>query len=210
VKSILNHKYQHDDLDSKLVLALERISHVFRLLLWEQTKKYNLSPIQTQSLIHIFRQSEDERNITTLALKLNVTKATVSDAVKSLETKKLISKKADREDYRRQYLLLTKKGEELAKKIEGWVDKFKSKISEISESKKIDMYDTLLNLLLSFEEEGILSKHKICFSCRHLEQRKRNNKTIYFCHLLNKPLTDSEIRIDCPEHEGITNSDLPN
>lgn len=203
MKSIFNQKYQHDDLDAKLVLALERLSHVFRLLLWEQTKKYNLSPLQTQVLVYIFHQHEDERNITSLSQKLNVTKATLSDAVKSLEGKKLISKKADKEDYRYQFLQLTKKGEDLVKKIEGWSDIVKKKITEISESKKIDMYDTLLNLLISFEQDGILSKHKICFTCRHLKQTKKNNKVLYFCHLLNKPLSHSEIRIDCPEHEAV-------
>ena len=201
MKSIFNQKYQHDDLDAKLVLALERLSHVFRLLLWEQTKKYNLSPLQTQVLVYIFHQHEDERNITSLSQKLNVTKATLSDAVKSLEGKKLISKKADKEDYRYQFLQLTKKGEDLVKKIEGWSDIVKKKITEISESKKIDMYDTLLNLLISFEQDGLLSKHKICFTCRYLKQTTKNNKTLYFCHLLNKPLAQSEIRIDCPEHE---------
>lgn len=201
MKSIFNHKYQHDDLDGKLVLALERISHIFRLLLWEQTKAFNLSPIQIQILIHIYRQPEDDRNITSIAQKLNVTKATISDAVKSLDKKKLISKKADNEDYRFQYLLLTKKGEELVKKTEGWINTFKNKMMEISESKKIDMYDTLLNLLLSFERDGYLNKHRICFSCRHLKQTKSGNKKKYFCHLLNKELLSAEIRIDCPEHE---------
>lgn len=203
MKSIFSHKYQHDDLDGKLVLALERISHVFRLLLWEQTKTYNLSPVQIQILVHIFHQPESDRNVTSIAQKLNVTKATISDAVKSLEKKKLISKKVDIEDFRYQYLMPTKKGEKLVKKIEVWADKFKHKISEISESKKLDMYDTLLKLLLSFEREGILNKHKICFSCRHFVQTMRNNKSLYFCHLLNKQLDNSEIRIDCAEHEVI-------
>lgn len=204
MKSIFNQKYQHDDLDAKLVLALERLSHVFRLLLWEQTKKYNLSPLQTQVLVYVFHQHEDERNITSLSQKLNVTKATLSDTVKSLESKKLISKKLDKEDYRYQFLQLTKKGEELVKKIEGWGDVVKKKVSEISESKKIDMYDALLNLLISFEQDGLLSKHKICFTCRYLKQTTKNSKTLYFCHLLNKPLSHSEIRIDCPEHEAVS------
>lgn len=203
MKSIFNQKYQHDDLDGKLVLALERISHVFRLLLWEQTKSFNLSPIQIQILIYIFHQPKDDRNVTSVAKKLNVTKATVSDAIKSLEKKKLILKKTDKEDFRFQYLLPTKKGEDLVKIIEGWVDKLKNKIAEISESKKIDMYNILLNLLLSFEKDGILNKHRICFSCRHLKQTKSGSKRNYFCYLLKKQLTNKEIRIDCPEHEAL-------
>jgi len=201
VKSIFNHKYQHSDIDAKLVLALERISHVFRVLLWEQTKKYNLSPIQTQILIYIFHQPDFDKNITTLAQRLNITKATVSDAVKSLEQKKLISKVADKEDSRYFYLNLTQKGKDLVKKIESWGDKVKENFKDISESDKTHLYENLLKLLISFEESGIINKNRICFTCSHFEVKKKNNSKLYFCQLLNLPLKINELRVDCPEHE---------
>jgi DNA-binding MarR family transcriptional regulator len=201
VKSIFNHKYQHADLDGKVILALERISHVFRVLLWEQTKKYNLSPIQTQILISIYHQPEFDRNITTLAQRLNLTKPTVSDAVKSLEKKKLIKKETDKDDSRFFSLKLTLNGKELVKKIEGWSEKFRTKIQPISEKGKQDLYEILLRLLISFEEDGILSKHRICFTCKHFERKPRGKKNLYFCQLLNMPLKPNELRIDCSEHE---------
>ncbi|MEJ5262342.1 MAG: MarR family winged helix-turn-helix transcriptional regulator [Ignavibacterium sp.] len=204
MKSIFNHKHQHTDLDAKLVLAFERISHVFRILLWEQTKKYNLSPIQTQILIYIYRQPEFDRNVTTLARRLNITKPTVSDAVKSLELKKLISKKIDKEDSRFYYLDLTPKGQELVKKIESWGDKVKNNFKFISESDKSNLYEILLKLLINFEESGIINRNRICFTCRHFDIKKKNKNTLYFCQLLNLPLKTRELRVDCPEHELLT------
>lgn len=204
MKSIFNHKHQHTDLDAKLVLAFERISHVFRILLWEQTKKYNLSPIQTQILIYIYRQPEFDRNVTTLAQRLNITKPTVSDAVKSLELKKLISKKIDKEDSRFYYLDLTPKGQELVKKIESWGDKVKNNFKFISESDKSNLYEILLKLLINFEESGIINRNRICFTCRHFDIKKKNKNTLYFCQLLNLPLKTRELRVDCPEHELLT------
>lgn len=204
MKSIFNHKYQHTDLDAKLVLAFERISHVFRILLWEQTKKYNLSPIQTQILIYIFHQPEFDRNITTLAQRLNITKPTVSDAVKSLEKKKLIFRSADKKDSRFFYLNLTSKGLELVKKIEGWGDKIKNNFKFISESDKSHLYENLLRLLIGFEENGIINRNRICFTCRHFDVKKKNRNTLYFCQLLNLPLKTRELRVDCPEHELLT------
>ncbi len=201
MKSIFNHKYQHTDIDAKLVLALERISHVFRVLLWEQTKKYNLSPIQTQILIYIFHQPEADRNITTLAQRLNITKATVSDSVKSLSQKKLVSKKTDKEDNRYYYLELTKKGLELVRKIESWGEKVKSNFREIPQSDKTILYQTLLRMLISFEEKGILNRSRICFTCSHFQTQRKKNKELYFCQLLNLPLKPDELRVDCPEHE---------
>lgn len=204
MKSIFNHKYQHTDLDAKLVLALERISHIFRVLLWEQTKQYNLSPIQTQILIYVYHQPDADRNVTTLAQRLNITKATVSDAVKSLVQKKLLKKISDNEDARYFYLVLTPKGIELVKKIESWGEKFRRNFKDIPAEKKINLYEILLNILISFEEEGIINRNRICFTCRYFQKQKKNKKEIYYCQLLNLPLKTSEIRVDCPEHESPT------
>ncbi|MEP0860621.1 MAG: winged helix-turn-helix transcriptional regulator [Ignavibacterium sp.] len=201
MKSIFNHKYQHTDLDAKLVLALERISHVFRVLLWEQTKQYNLSPIQTQILIYIYHQPETDRNITTLALRLNITKATVSDAVKSLVQKKLLKKFSDKEDARFFYLELTTKGKDLVKKIESWGEKFRINFKDIPTEKKTILFETLLQILFSFEEKGIINRNRICITCKHFLIQKTNRKETYFCHLLNLPLNTEELRVDCPEHE---------
>lgn len=201
MKSIFNHKYQHSDLDAKLVLALERISHVFRVLLWEQTKQYNLSPIQTQILIYIYRQPEFDRNITTLAQRLNVTKATISDAVKSLAQKKLLKKQTDNEDARYYYLELTNKGSELVKKIESWGEQFRKNFNNISKENKTILFETLLKILINFEEAGVINRNRICFTCRYFQQKKKNNKELYFCEYLNLPLKSDELRVDCPEHE---------
>lgn len=201
MKSIFNLKYQHNDLDAKLVLALERISHVFRVLLWEQTKQYNLSPIQTQILIHIFRQPAPDRNITTIAQRLNVTKATISDAVKSLIQKKLLKKQTDDEDARYFYLTMTDKGLELVKKIESWGEQFRKNFNNISKENKTILFETLLRILINFEVEGIINRNRICFTCRYFQQTKKNNKELYFCEYLKLPLKSDELRVDCPEHE---------
>ncbi len=204
MKSIFNHKYQHNDLDAKLVLALERISQVFRVLLWEQTKQYNLSPIQTQILIYIYRQPESDRNITTLAQRLNVTKATISDAVKSLVQKKLLKKQNDNEDARYYYLVLTNKGSELVKKIESWGEQFRKNFTNISKENKTILFETLLRILINFEEEGIINRNRICFTCKHFQHKKKNNKGLYFCEYLKLRLKSDELRVDCPEHELTT------
>lgn len=201
MKSIYNQKYQHSDLDGKLVLALERMSHVFRLLLWEQTKKHNLSPIQTQILIYAYYQPRNDRTITTYAKRLNVTKATISDAVKSLERKELVLKETDKKDNRYYYLSLTNKGKSLVKKIEGWNERFAKHIHPIHQEAKINFYHMLLGLLISFEKEGLLNKHKICFTCMHFQRRKENKNSYYYCLLLDQPLEAKDLRLDCPEHE---------
>ena len=44
---------QNINLADKIVVALERISEAFRVLLWEESTKHGLSPIQVQILLFV-------------------------------------------------------------------------------------------------------------------------------------------------------------
>ncbi|MEL6557873.1 MAG: MarR family transcriptional regulator, partial [Bacteroidota bacterium] len=46
--STFNPEQQQKDISSKIVAGLERVSEVFKVLLWEKAKQVGLSPIQIQ------------------------------------------------------------------------------------------------------------------------------------------------------------------
>ena len=83
-KSVFNPDFQQKDISSKLVAGLERISEVFKVLLWEKAKQVSLSPIQIQILIFIAYHKQELCNVSHLAREFNITKPTVSDAIKIL------------------------------------------------------------------------------------------------------------------------------
>ena len=95
--SVFNLENQNANLDNKIVAGLERLSQVFRILLWEKAKEHSLSPIQIQLLIFIRHHSADKTTISYLAQEFNFTKPTISDAIKILEQKKLVSQDQVRE-----------------------------------------------------------------------------------------------------------------
>src|SRR5690606_32595860 len=76
--------YQNKHINGKIIAALERISQAFRVLLWEESKEFALSPIQVQVLIFLLHHSEQKRKVSYLAEEFNMTKATISDTVKTL------------------------------------------------------------------------------------------------------------------------------
>lgn len=78
---------QNNDFTSKIVAGLERVSEVFRLLLWQHSKVIGLSPIQIQILMFVEYHAEDLCNVSYLAKEFNVSKPTISDAVKVLKKK---------------------------------------------------------------------------------------------------------------------------
>ena len=91
-KSIFNPEQQQHDISSKIVVGLERISEVFKVLLWEKAKKVGLSPIQIQLLLFIAFHKQELCNVSHLAKEFNITKPTVSDAIKILAQKEMILK----------------------------------------------------------------------------------------------------------------------
>ena len=80
---------QNQKIESRIVVALERISEAFRVLLWNESKENSLSPIQIQILIFIYFHSTEKCKVGYLADEFNMTKATISDSVKVLLSKEL-------------------------------------------------------------------------------------------------------------------------
>ena len=120
--SVFDLSAQHDDVDAKIVAALERLSQVFRVRLREEAWACDLSPTQAQFLIYLLYHDVELRRVSQLAREFDLTQATVSDAVASLETKKLIQREQWPEDRRVLTLRLTPDGEKLATTLSTWAD----------------------------------------------------------------------------------------
>ncbi|MGL5890677.1 MAG: MarR family winged helix-turn-helix transcriptional regulator, partial [Bacteroidia bacterium] len=102
----------------KSVAALERISEAFRVLLWDENRRNGLSPVQNQVIVFLLHHSGAVCSVSSLAAEFNVSKPTMSDAVKVLEQKELIRREIANGDARSFLISLTAKGRQLARKTE--------------------------------------------------------------------------------------------
>ena len=195
--SIFNLENQNTNLDNKIVAGLERLSQVFRILLWEKAKEHSLSPIQIQLLIFIQHHSADKTTISYLAQEFNFTKPTISDAIKVLEQKKLIKKFPDSTDTRSYTIQLSALGKKAVKEAENFTIPLTEIISKTNETDKTILWDNISNLIIRLNKLGVISIQRTCFNCKHYA---KNNKT-HFCNLLNQKLEIQDIRIDCGEFE---------
>lgn len=100
------------DLDDAVIDGLGQITKAFRMLLSEQARKHDLSPLQVQLLIYL--QQEGDMRVSNLAQHFGLTKATISEAVKSLESKNIIGKHKDPADARSYAIRLTEWGADIA------------------------------------------------------------------------------------------------
>ena len=194
----LNH--QQKDLDSKIVVALEKMAEVFRVLLWNEAKELKLSPIQLQILIFLKFHNARERKAANLAKEFNMTKPTISDAVKSLIEKDLVKKEVDTNDSRSFYLNLTEKGKNTAQRVALFSRELQTSLKGLDTSIKEGLFSGLLKLIENLNNRGLISRQRMCFGCHFY---KGNKEDKHFCNLLKVPLSNDTLRVDCPEYKAI-------
>ncbi len=195
--SVFNLTNQNSNLNNKIVAGLERLSQVFRILLWEKAKEHNLSPIQIQLLIFIQHHSADKATVSYLAQEFNFTKPTISDAIKTLEQKNLIRKIADSNDTRSYTIQLTASGKKIVLETENFANPITEIIKKANGADKLILWENISHLISLLNKQQIISVQRTCLNCRHYTTNNRNP----FCTLLNQKLLQKDIRIDCEEFE---------
>jgi DNA-binding MarR family transcriptional regulator len=197
-KSPFDLKHQNENIDSRIVAAMERVSQAFRVLLWNESKELSLSPIQIQILIFLMFHSEEKRKVSYLAEEFNMTKATISDSIKVLEQKKFIRKEYELHDTRSYVIYLTTKGLELAKRTAAFTNQIQVPITRLNAEDKENLLISLMGIIQHLNKTGVITIQRMCKTCAHFAPG--SGKTQHFCNLLNQQLLDTDLRIDCPEH----------
>lgn len=195
--SIFNLITQNQDLDSKIVAGLERLSQVFKTLLWEKAKAHGLSPIQIQILIFLQYHSIEKSTVSYLAKEFSVTKPTISDAIKILEQKQLIGKFPDGKDSRSYIIQLTDAGKNIVMETEDFPDPLTNFFGTTKQEEKEVIWNNISDLILRLNKADIINVQRTCYNCRYYSYDGEE----HFCNLLNIMLEKKHIRIDCPEFE---------
>jgi DNA-binding MarR family transcriptional regulator len=161
-ESIFNPDHQAGSVPSKVVAAMERLSQAFRVLLWNEAKHHGISStIQIQLLTYLLYYPESQRTVTYLASYFNMTKATISDALKALESKGLIQRKASTTDTRSHSLSLTRHGKSVARKAEKFAHPMHQAVMTISGTKQAALLDQLQKVLEDLNDQGIITPQSI-------------------------------------------------
>jgi len=189
-------------LDKLIIVTLERISQVFRTLLWEYAKKENLSPIQIQFLLYIASHPGRYGTVTQIAREFSLTPATVSDAVKTLEQKQLIHRMHSRKDKRKNLLVLTNLGQKLTRNLRHWADPLNEHLEKFTVVERKKALKFLLNFAASLGEANLLREVKTCLSCDYYKQEGSEIEGRAKCVLRNVPLNGLELRLNCPNYKS--------
>jgi DNA-binding MarR family transcriptional regulator len=198
-KSDFDLTHQSRSIESKIVASLERVAQAFRVLLWQESKEFSLSPIQVQVLIFLLYHSREKRKVSYLAGEFNMTKATISDTVKTLEQKNLITKEYEAHDTRSYIIHLTKKGKEIAGKTSFFAKEIQTPVGKLHPDDKENLLSSLLGIIRHLNRSEVITIQRMCMTCAHYQPSGKGQK--HFCTLLNQDLHAADLRIDCPEHK---------
>lgn len=183
----------------KITAGIERLSTLYRSVLWREVKRYTLSPLQAQILLFINSHAEALNNVSHLAKEFAVTKATISDAVHVLLGKKLLKRQSGN-DKRAFSLLLTASGRKQARKLSTLTEFFDGALAGISAEDTQKIWEGLLLLIGNLQRTGVIPL-RMCFGCQHFG-RDHISGTPHYCKLMQKPLALMDIRLDCSEHSA--------
>ena len=168
-------------------------------MLWEKAKVYGISPIQIRILLFVANHKTEICNVSYMAKEFNVTKATISDAVRVLLKKEYLEKDFSPIDNRRYNLSFTAKGAEMVKNLSGYANPFEEELSSFQKQDLNTVYDTLTKLIFQLNQRGIIQVQRTCFNCKYYNGDKKNN---HYCDFLKSDLKKQEIRLDCNEFEA--------
>jgi DNA-binding MarR family transcriptional regulator len=191
---------QNASTESRIVAALERIAQAFRVLLWQESKENTLTPIQVQVLLFLRFHSAEKCKVSYLADEFNMTKATISETIKTLENKQLVSKTPELHDTRSYIIGLTAKGEELAEKTSLFSKEIFKPIDTLHQDDKESLLLSLLGIITHLNRTGVITIQRMCLTCSHHAEYGEEGHQ-HFCKLLNQPLKTTDLRLDCPEHQ---------
>ncbi|ELR68010.1 Transcriptional regulator, MarR family [Fulvivirga imtechensis AK7] len=181
--------------DVKIVAALERISHAFKVLQLREGKDRQLSPIQIQIMFFIQFHAAELCTVSHLAREFDLTKATVSDAVRVLLQKGLVEKTMDSTDSRSYYIKPTVEGQREINNMKDFGMPVLKSLKGLSTDEKNNLLNALFEIIRHLNKAGVISVQRICHNCAFYEKKEGQ----HFCNLLKSGLADADIRMDCPE-----------
>ena len=179
---------------------LDRIGNLLRNEVRAALVLHGLQPIHFEALYYLSicnRFSDTPKAVTEY---LGLTKGTVSQSLKVLETKGFLTKKPDIEDKRMTHLVVSSQGRKLIKEI------FPPPLLQhaVASNKLTDngldaraLQDQLQSLLRSIQTENKRHTFGVCATCEHNQPLTGGR---YLCGLTNVVLSPDETTLICIEH----------
>lgn len=155
-----------------------------------------LMPVHWEALRYLERANRISRTLMSLTAYLGVTKGTLSQTLKALEGRGLITRTTDPKDKRSKRLALTAQGRELLQQdpLRDWRDA----MSQLSEAAQDELHDLLSSVLQSLLTGRDRVPFGVCRRCIYFEETHEMGSP-HYCQQLQMPLLPGNADQICVE-----------
>ncbi|AVO61191.1 MULTISPECIES: MarR family winged helix-turn-helix transcriptional regulator [Pseudomonas] len=174
---------------------LERLTSLTRVWFREHPLLADIQPIQLSALLYLARCNGYSNTPLAVADYLGLTKGTVSQSLKALEAKGLISKSQDARDKRSVHLLLTEQAKTLLAAV--MPPAFLDSAAQRMGGQAKELEHLLGELLRNVQRTQDVPSFGLCKTCRFHQQVAGGP----FCGLTEEPLAPADIELICREHQ---------
>ena len=177
---------------------VERLGELIRLDSRQSITTQGLQPVQLEVLHYLSMCNRYSDTAMAVTEYLGQTKGSVSQTLKVLEKKGLLSKKIDKVDKRMYHLKVTVSGKKLLKKTIPTA-MFINACDALPGDVRFQIEESLKQLLTTILQSNNLKTFGVCHSCRYNTKTEEDS---HYCNLVQQPLTDNDIHLKCREHES--------
>jgi DNA-binding MarR family transcriptional regulator len=190
-------------LDQNIITALDKISQINRLMLWDIWKEEGLSPIQINFIEFIDISLLQSATVSKIAKEFDLKKSTVSDSLATLIKKGILKKEKDNIDQRIHYLALTEFGKEKIELIKCRKNSMIKKISAVPAEQKEIVALFLMHLIKDLYDDGLIQTAKMCITCRNFVKKNGNttDKNQNYCQFTQRYLNNNELKFNCTGYQ---------
>lgn len=175
---------------------IERLGNLVRADVRAACHARGVQPVQFEALSYLAQCNRYSDTPQAVAEYLGLTKGTVSQTLKVLETKGLLRKRADHRDRRVVHLALTARGRALVERVLP-APSVAAGIEQLPAAARRQAVQVLARLLRAVQQANGLKTFAPCHSCRFNQRRAGR----YFCALTQEALTDDDVWRLCREHQ---------
>lgn len=187
----------------RVVTVLGRIAAVMRADAWRTARAEGLTPTQADLMTLLAARPPGVR-LGWLAEQLCVSSPTASDAVAALVVKGWVQK-TRAADARALSLSLTRSGRALARRLAEPSGVVESAVTCLPTHAQDQLLSGLLNLVGELQRCDGFPEIRACMTCKHFKaHRHADPNAPHHCHLVDAPLPDRMLRVDCPDHVPAT------
>jgi len=186
----------------QLAAGLEKISLAMKSRTWRREGQAGLGPLQRQVLTLLRGKPDHTAQVSAIAKELVVRLPTASEAVATLERKRLVKRSRSQRDGRIVTVELTARGERACAPAVGIPNQLATATGALTSAEQVAFLKGLMKVIRNLQQQGEISVARMCVSCRFFRPYQHDDAAQpHHCDYVDAPIADQALRLDCREYE---------